>query len=121
MNEVESVLAVERKSVVAKLKTLTNAKSSKQLESAIGIWTEMSDPKVFGGILNAPNREKAVLDACKKLRLSLNSNPIPLFYALNCFRAYHGYSQYLSTMTEHHEKHWALMMEKCPVGFFGKK
>ena len=121
MNAVESVLEIERKKIIEQLKSVTNSSTGKQLDAAIPVWKEFTDSQMFGAIMHAPNRDEAVLDACKKLRLKLNSSPIPLFYALNCFRAYHGYYEYLSTMMEHHEKHWALMMEKCPVGFLGKK
>lgn len=120
MNAIETVLVIERKQVVAELKSLTNSKSSKQLESAIVLWTELSDPKAFTAILNSPNRDKAVLDACKQLRFSLNSNPIHLFAALNRFRAYHGYYQYLNTMTEMHQKYWTLMQEQCAGNSFAK-
>ena len=80
----------------------------------------MSKPGAFGLLLKSPNRDKAVLDACKQLRFSLNSNPIHLFAALNRFRAYHAYYQYLNTMTETHEKYWALMQEQCAGNSFAK-
>lgn len=121
MNAVETALEIERKKAIAELKSITNSSTGKQLEAAIPVWKEVSNYHVLGTLMHAPDRDAAVLDACKKLRLKLNSSPIPLFFALNRFRAYHGYYEYLNTMMEHHEKHWAVMMEKCPSGFLGKK
>ena len=121
MNAVETALVAERSKVIAELKSLTNSKSSTQLESAISVWSGMwENSTVFSTIRNAPNQEKAILDACKQLRLR-KCNGIALLYALNQFRAAYGYYQYLGTMMEMHEKHWALMLERCPGSHYGQK
>lgn len=120
-NAISDTIKRARKQAVAEIKNLTRAKTAVDWDDMLPVWREMSDPKVLEKILAAPNREKAIAAACKRLRLPPASNGVNLLAALNRFRAYHNFLQYVTTVEEAHEQSWGWMMERCPVGFFGKK
>ena len=110
MKEVESVLAVQRRRVVAELKALTKAKTTEELESAINSWVKQSHPETRSKIFGPPIREKAVLAVCKELAITYGASAVKLFASLNRFRRLHGQYLYLSAMEEAHKKNLALLV-----------
>lgn len=110
MKEVESVLAVQRKRVVAELKALTKAKTTKELDSAITVWVKQSHPETRNKVFGPPVHEKAVLAACKELSITYGASAVKLFASLNRFRRVHGQYLYLKAMQEAHEKNLPLLV-----------
>jgi hypothetical protein len=110
MKEVESVLAVQRRRVVAELKTLTKSSTAKELETAIGVWIKQSSPEGLAKVFGPPIREKAVLAACEELAITYGASAVKLFASLNRFRRLHGQYLYLSAMEEAHKKNLTLLV-----------
>lgn len=103
-------MLTERQRIIWELKALTKTSTVKQLQSVIGVWEKHSDPKTVREVDESPNREKAVLKACKELRITYGANFSKLFASLNRFRTLHGHYLYLNAMLEAHEKNRTLLV-----------
>jgi hypothetical protein len=112
MKSVEQVLAMEQKNVISKLRELTKSSTAKELDAALPVWLELSaTDDAFLKVVNSPNREKAIIEACKSLRIIYPATGIKLLASLNRFRALHSQLQYVQAMKEAHEKNRALIVE----------
>jgi hypothetical protein len=81
MKEVESVLAAQRKRVVAELKALTKSSTAKELESALSVWAKQSHAETRNKVFGPPVHENAVLAVCKELSITYGASAVKLCFA----------------------------------------